>query len=327
MARAVGVRVRYDEISDAVRGWVDASLGSPVVTTIEQVGGMSPGCATRLVTTGGRTAFVKAVGASLPSDTPVLFRREIDVLRVLPPAPYRPALLGAYDDGDWVALLLEDVDGRPPDLTDPHGPDATAVRELVERQARELTPPPPGVTTRRLAEMAARWQERWAELVAAPDHVLPGWAAGRAGALSRRVATLPDRLVSVPAWASPPPGPRGRPRLVPESLCHWDVREDNLLVRPDGAAVIVDWGMCCLGPSWADAFMLALTWVDTPAFDELTADLPVGPDVVTDLLLAFAGSQAWRAAQPPKPGLPTLADYWRAEAARGVAGARRRLGY
>lgn len=290
-----------------MRDWVETMLGSPVVTTHEQTGGMSPGCATRLVTAGGRTAFVKAVEASpLQPGTAVLFRREIEVLRSLPPAPYRPALLADFDDGDWVALLLEDVDGRMPDLADPHGAEALAVRDLVQRQSRELTPWPPGLIDRRLPEMAERWRERWAELAGAPEHVLPPWMAGRIAALYRRVATLPDRLAV-------------------ESLCHWDVREDNLLIRPDGSAVIVDWGMSCLGPSWGDAFMVALTWVDTSAFDSQTAALPVDPDVVTDLLLAFAGSQAWRAVQPPKPGLPTLAAYCRTEAARGFAGVYRRL--
>ena len=307
MARAAGVRVGYADVPATVREWVEASLGSSVVTTDEQAGGMSPGCATRLATAGGRTAFVKAVGTPLQPDTPMLFRHEIEVLRSLPPAPYRPALLGSYDDGDWVALLLDDVDGRPPDLADPGGADASAVRSLVERQSRELTPAPAGVaTTRRLPDVAERWRERWAELAGAPDHVLPPWAAGRVAALYRRVATLPERLTA-------------------ESLCHWDVREDNLLIRADGSAVIVDWGMSCLGPSWGDAFMLALTWVDTPVFDTLVAPLPAGDDLVTDLLLAFAGSQAWRAAQPPLPGLPTFAGYCRAEAARGLAGVHRRL--
>ncbi|PZF81472.1 aminoglycoside phosphotransferase family protein [Jiangella anatolica] len=287
---------------------MSASLGAPVVATHEQTGGMSPGCATRLTTAGGRRVFVKAVGASLQPDTPVLFRREIDVLGSLPPAPYRPALLGAYDDGDWVALLLEDVDGRPPDLADPHGVDEAAVRATVERQARELTPAPAGTPAiRRLPDVAERWRERWADLAGAPDHVLPPWTAGRVAELYRRVATLPERLTT-------------------ESLCHWDVREDNLLIRPDGSAAIVDWGMACLGPSWGDAFVLALTWMDTAAFDSLTAALPVDPEVVTDLLLAFAGAQAWRGAQPEQPGLPTLAAFCRAEAARGFAGAHRRLG-
>ncbi|MBB5787618.1 phosphotransferase family protein [Jiangella mangrovi] len=315
MARAAGVRIGYAEVPATVRAWVEAVLGSAVVATAEQSGGMSPGCATRLVTAAGTTAFVKAAGASLSDGTPALFRREVEVLtslRALPPVPYRPALLDAYDDGDWVALLLDDVDGRPPDLADPGGADALAVRDLVERQARELTPSPMGGqgvrSLRSLPAMAEIWRGRWAELAGAPDGILPPWTAGRIRDLYRRVATVPGRLTT-------------------ETLCHWDVREDNLLIRHDGSAVIVDWGMACAGPSWGDAFMLALTWVHTPAFDALTAELPVGGDgdLVTDLLLAFAGSQAWRGAQPAPPGLPTFAGYCRAEAARAFAGLFRRL--
>ena len=63
MPRAVGVRVRYADVPATVYAWVEASLGSAVVTATEQTGGMSPGCATRLVTADGTTAFVKAVGA------------------------------------------------------------------------------------------------------------------------------------------------------------------------------------------------------------------------------------------------------------------------
>lgn len=292
-----------------MRAWVAASLGSPVVTTREQSGGMSPGCATRLVTAAGTTAFVKATGAAQNARTLDLFRREVEVLtalRALPPVPYRPALLDVYDDGDWVALLLADVDGRAPDLADPGGADANAVRDLVERQARELTPSPPVPRERRMPDMAEIWRGRWADLAGAPDGILPPWTAGRIRDLYRRVATVPARLTD-------------------ETLCHWDVREDNLLIRPDGAAVIVDWGMACLGPSWGDAFMLALTWVDTPAFDSLTAALPADPEVVTDLLLTIAGSQAWRGAQPAPPGMPTFPGYCRAEAARAFAGVFRRL--
>lgn len=84
--------------------------------------------------------------------------------------------------------------------------------------------------------------------------------------------------------------------------------------------------MACAGPRWGDAFTLALTWADSPAFDEVLAAEPVDPELVTDLLLAFAGSQAWRGAQPAPPGLPTFAAYCRADAERAFAGVHRRLG-
>ena len=78
--RAVGVRAAYAAVPPPVRAWVDSTLGSPVVEAREQVGGMSPGCATRLTCADGTRAFVKAVGAELNPDTPGLFRREVGVL-------------------------------------------------------------------------------------------------------------------------------------------------------------------------------------------------------------------------------------------------------
>jgi hypothetical protein len=81
--RAVGVRMPYAEVPHRVRAWVDQALGSPVTSWADQVGGMSPGCATRVVGADGSRAFVKAVGVELNPDSPVLFRREIERLRLI----------------------------------------------------------------------------------------------------------------------------------------------------------------------------------------------------------------------------------------------------
>ena len=56
--RAVGVRAPYDSMPEVVRDWVDDTLGSPVVEAVGVVGGMSPGCATRLTCADGTRAFV-----------------------------------------------------------------------------------------------------------------------------------------------------------------------------------------------------------------------------------------------------------------------------
>jgi len=63
--RAVGVRLPYAEVPRAVRDWVEAELGSPVVSWDEQVGGMSPGCATRLVADDRVTGWLVAFGVHL----------------------------------------------------------------------------------------------------------------------------------------------------------------------------------------------------------------------------------------------------------------------
>ncbi|MHB8449421.1 MAG: phosphotransferase [Mycobacteriales bacterium] len=118
-------------------------------------------------------------------------------------------------------------------------------------------------------------------------------------------------------------------RLAGDSLCHFDVRDDNLLIRGDGTAVIVDWGMSRIGPAWLDRFMLALEDVATDAFDplvtQLASDFGGDEDIFTVFLLGFAGSLAWHATRPAHPGLPTLPAFWQREARRLFAGARRRL--
>lgn len=49
-------------------------------------------------------------------ETPDLNRAEIVALHLMPAHLPVARLLGSYDDGDWVALVLEDVEGRRPSL-------------------------------------------------------------------------------------------------------------------------------------------------------------------------------------------------------------------
>ncbi|HYJ67502.1 MAG TPA: aminoglycoside phosphotransferase family protein [Nocardioidaceae bacterium] len=300
---AAGVHQSYDVIPNRVRAWVDKQLDAPVHTAMTQAGGMSPGCAARLRTADGRGAFVKAVGSVLNPRTPELFRHEITVLSHLAPAPYRPDVLATYDDGDWVALLLADVDGRHPDLSDPV--EADAVWTTVAAQSRELTPPPAGLAVDTLADGIRVWAGGWTTMADDPAP-LPPWAQSRVGEFIERLTTLPDRMPT-------------------ESLCHWDVRDDNLLLRADGTVAIVDWGMARFGPAWADLFMLCLAWVDQPEFDLRVADVGADTVTVTDLLLAIGGWLALRSTQPAPPGLPTLPEFQRRESRRILTGAHRRL--
>jgi thiamine kinase-like enzyme len=150
------------------------------------------------------------------------------------------------------------------------------------------------------------WAGGWETMTDDPAP-LPPWARSRIGEFAERLATLPDRMPT-------------------ESLCHWDVRDDNLLLSHDGTVTIVDWGMARLGPVWADLFMLSIAWVDQSEFDTRVATLAVDSETVTDLLLAMGGWLALRSVQPAPPGLPTLPDFQRREARRVLTGALRRLG-
>ena len=123
-------------------------------------------------------------------------------------------------------------------------------------------------------------------------------------------------------------------RLPGESWCHLDIRDDNLLVRPDGSAVILDWGMSRPGPPWVDEVLLDLHDVTVPVFDRRAARIPAydvasdhgREDAVTDLVLALGMSLAVISHHPPPPGLPRLMSFRSAESHRLLVGARRRLG-
>lgn len=306
--RAVGVRAPYASVPLHVREWVEAELGSQVVQAATQPGGMSPGCAARLELANGSRAFVKAVGSTLNPNTPDLFRAETAVLSVLEPVAWRATLRAAYDDGDWVAMILDDIDGRHPNWAAPA--DVDRVLAAVEQQTHELTPLPRGLEIIAAAEQALRWAATLQN--AAPQELaaLPDW-------LDPEDQGLRQLLAGLPTW------------LSGDTLCHWDVRNDNLLIRPDGSVVIVDWGMVRRGPMWADTAVLALEWAETPRFDEIMAASPfmagVDDQVLTAFLLGIGIQLTLTSTRPPPQGLPTMPAFRRVEGARFLQGARRRL--
>jgi hypothetical protein len=315
--RAVGVRTPYPGIPERVRDWVSDALGSPVASWDEQVGGMSPGCATRVVTADGGRAFVKAVGTDRNPDSPVLFRREIEALELIGNDPLWARLLASYDDGEWVALLLEDVEGRHADLSD--DAEMATLLDATDRLGARLASIP--VPTR----LAASFGE--------PGYIDVSAVFARWAASAEHIAELPQDLV--------PSAVRGRPDrcrdlvrglLTPEprGLAHWDIRNDNLLVRPDGSIVFVDWGACAVAPRWVDPLLARLERVDTPWFDESAAASPAlseaGEDRVTGWMLGFGVHLAWRSTFAVDVGLPTLNDFRRTESRRVLTGAARRLG-
>lgn len=313
--RATGVRLTYPEVPARVRHWVEEVLGSPVVTTAEQVGGMSPGCATRLRCADGTPAFVKAVGPELNPDTPTLFRREAEVLRHLGAHPLWAGLLDVYDETDgWVALLVEDVEGGHPDLSD----DATmdGLCRATDRLAQvlaERAPDPGAPVTERLQRLPKRYLH---------------WAGSY------------DHLDDLPAAMVPAPVRRHADRLQSElralaaaggdALVHWDVRDDNLLQRPDGSIVFVDWGQAALGAAWSDPLLARLERVDQPWFDDAVRRSPVlrslGDDAVTAWLCGFGIFLAHRSVTAVDVNLPWLREFRAKESARVLRGAERRLG-
>lgn len=309
--RAVGVRLPYDGVPAAVRAWVERTLGSPVVAVAEQVGGMSPGCATRLTCADGTRVFVKAVGASLNPDTPGLFRREIAVLEHLGEHALWARLLASYDDGDWVALLIEDVEGRHPDFAD--DAELGAVLDGTDRLSEVLqgVEVPPAVDLVDVGHVFRTWAENLDRLAESPPEVpVPVW-----------LRTDPH------GWADVLRAHAERPM---RHLAHWDIRVDNLLRRPGGEIVFVDWGAAARGPAWADPLLARLERVDEPWFDASTASSPAmveaGDEAVTAFLAGFGAHLAVRSVVAVDVNLPTLNEFRIRESRRMLDAVTRRSG-
>jgi hypothetical protein len=302
-----------------VRAWVDETAGSPVASWTEQVGGMSPGCATRVVAEDGSRAFVKAVGRELNADSPTLFRREIDMLELIGDDPLWASLRSSYDDGGWVALLLEDVPGGHPDLADEQQmSDLLAATDRLAARLRRIPVPDgpraPRIVDRGLVDVAARfrgWRRALDHLDEIPDDLVPA-----------RLRERPAELRAISACLE---------TSNAAQLVHWDVRVDNLLRPAPGRIVFVDWGGAGVGPDWCDPLLARLDRVEEPWFDESVATSPAlaaaGDDVVTAFLLAFGLALAHQSTLGlPDEGLPTLNEFRRTQARRFLTGAERRIG-
>jgi hypothetical protein len=298
---------------EPIHRWVDDLLGSQITEVHEQVGGMSPGCATRLVCEDGQRVFVKAVGTPLNPLTPDLFRREITALDLIGDHELWAGIVASWDDGDWVAIVLEDVEGRHPDLAD----DATMDLLLAETERlgevlRNRAPDPPAPSVGGIGDLREGFR-LWADAVGRieeiPDSLLPAWVRRLAPGWESRVRALADCDVQ---------------------LVHWDIRNDNLLQRPTGGLVFLDWGAAALGPAWVDPLLARLERVESTWFDASLASSPAvraaGDEAVDAWLVGFGVFLAWRAHTVVDVNLPTLQAFRLQESGRMLRAAARRLG-
>ncbi|MBM2618686.1 aminoglycoside phosphotransferase family protein [Actinoplanes sp. LDG1-06] len=303
MLQAVGTRIGWRDLPAEVRQRIERIIGGPVVKAVSQSGGFSPGTADRVATADGRRAFVKAVSPAINERSAELARQEVAITSALPGHIPAPRVLGSFDDGDWVVLVLEDIEGTQPRTPWEERDIDAAVTALTEL-AEALTPAPLTVppVTDELVEGFAGWQR----LADDPPADLDPWAAANLPALiaasERGLAALSDG----------------------DTLAHCDIRADNILVRPDGRLVIVDWPWGATAPVWFDRVLLALN-ITVYGGDPERVIADLDRRTVTDLFAGFAGFFRDISRLPPPPGLPSVRAFQRWQADELLPWIRREL--
>jgi hypothetical protein len=98
-----------------------------------------------------------------------------------------------------------------------------------------------------------------------------------------------------------------------DTLNHCDIRGDNLLVRPDGTAVVVDWEWGTAGPEWFDRAVLAMD-VIAGGLDPAPALDGIDPAVSVGVIAGITGSYLHVSRLPAPPSVPTLRAWQRQRA-------------
>ena len=286
---AEGKRLHWAELPADVRAAVADLAGAAIDGAQTQPHGFSPGVAARLRLADGRRAFVKAVSAATNPESPAMHRTEARLTGAFPPSVPVPRLLGIYDDDDWVALVYEDVDGRHPAVPWRIAELEHVIASLV-RLHEALTPCP-----------VADWPRVDDDVQTAEEFA--SWSTADADTLDEWTRAHLSELIDLESgW---------RPVAARDTLLHLDLRADNMLIRPDGEVMFVDWPWGARGAPLLDVvgFAPSVRMQGGPDLDWLLARHPAaagGRRATDSLLAAVAGMFTIRALGPPPPGLPTL---------------------
>ncbi len=309
-----GARLHYEQAPKRLRRAFEAWAGSPVSEAVTQPSGFSPGVAARLRLENGRRLFLKAVGPDINPDSAGIHRREIAVISGMPEDVSAPRLLWSLDEGEggWVALAFEDIEGdhprQPWDLRE-----LDRVLDALVRLHNRLTPSPlpPGAAPR-----------------ASDAFPRTGWKnlrddRHRQGFLAPWFRSNFDLLADLEAQA--------REAVEGETLVHFDIRADNILLSPD-RVWFLDWPHACIGAAWVDVVVTApsVTMQGGPPPEEIVAAHPAfreaDPGHVTAVVAATAGFFTEWGSRLPPPGLPNLRAFQEAQATVARDWLLRRLG-
>jgi aminoglycoside phosphotransferase (APT) family kinase protein len=302
--KGTAVRITWADLPPDIRARAEQIIGGRVIEALSQTTGFSPGTADRVRTGDGRRAFVKAVTPAINERSADLARQELRITAALPARAPTPRMLGGFDTGDWVVLVLEDVAGRHPRLPWSDA-DIDTVLTGLDELAAALTPAPLTDVPRARDQLKHDFAG-WERIAADPPADLDPWA--RAGLPALRASAARGLAATASG----------------DTLAHCDIRADNILVRDDGRPAFIDWPWGCIGPAWLDRVLLAVNvLVNGGTPDRVLSGLD--SRVVTDVVTGLTGYFLHTSRTPPPPGIPAVRAFQRAQADALLPWLRERL--
>lgn len=277
-------------------GRIERLIGARVNIYTVVVGGYSPALRLRCETERG--IFFAKVGVVPPTDE--FLRREIEIYNCLS-GPFMPNVV-AWDSSEVEPILIIE------DLSTHHWPPPWDDRRLemaceqIETMHSTRVALAPFSEVHRESFVGAKG---WQAVAADPEPFLSVGMVGRAWL----DAALPQLLED-----------EARCSTEGDSLCHWDLRSDNMCFAAD-RAVFIDWNLACLSNPKLDLgfWLPSLAYEGGPLPEAL---LPDSPEIAAWVSGFFAG----RAGLPVIPHAPRVRIVQRQQLETALPWAIRALG-
>jgi hypothetical protein len=257
---------------------------------------------------------LKVVFASANPDSIGLHRAEARALGLLPDDLPVARLLDQVDMGDWIALVLEDIDGDQPSWA---GDELSRVLDAVMALRTPLDP--------LIASQLAPITDAVTDSLAGWAHLKPGDWLPYDDELNTWIWKALDQLVALAA--------EGVRRCAGTCLVHGDLRADNVLIRrEDKAVIVVDWPWASTGSPWFDPLCLLVDVLyRTPDCDinlvlathPVFAGMPDGTAVA--VMAVLAGYCTDQARRPEPNSLPGLRAFQSAQGRTALTWLRTRI--
>jgi hypothetical protein len=275
-----------------------------------QDSGFTPGFASRLLLADDRRVFLKAANRSAQAPYAAAYAEEARVSAAL--APNRlpaPRLLWAETDlHDWTVVAFADVAGVQPERPW-RDAELRACLDALTVVAGRTDSVGPSLRLRPLTADLPTFLTGWDRLA----------EAGEQWPHHDELAGLARGFAEVEA--------------TEQHFVHLDGRDDNLLLVPDGTAVLCDWNWPAVGPAWLDVVhLLVSVHGDGLDADDYLAQHPLTSEVAAEDVDAFVAALGGFMAEADLRPVPRTSPYlgvhrrWWAAAAWSWLAARRGWG-